>query len=56
MTTVVMIESYSDTAQTVSSKAVNITVPTKVSDLTNDSGYITGVTSISNSEIDALFA
>ena len=45
-----------NTAQTVSSKAVNITVPTKVSDLTNDSGFITGVTSISNSEIDALFA
>lgn len=43
------------TAQTPSSKAVNITVPTKVSDLTNDSGFITGVTSISNSEIDALF-
>lgn len=45
-----------NTAQTVTSKAVNITVPTKVSDLTNDSGFITGVTSISNSEIDALFA
>ena len=44
-----------NTAQTVTSKAVNITVPTKVSDLTNDSGFITGVTSISNSEIDALF-
>ena len=44
------------TALTVSSKAVDVTVPTKVSDLTNDSGYITGVTSISNSEIDALFA
>ena len=45
-----------NTAQTVTSKAVNITVPTKVSDLTNDSGFITGVASISNSEIDALFA
>lgn len=45
-----------NTAQTVTNKAVNITVPTKVSDLTNDSGFITGVTSISNSEIDALFA
>ena len=44
------------TALTPSSKAVNVTVPTKVSDLTNDTGYITGVTSISNSEIDALFA
>lgn len=29
------------TAQTVSNKAVNITVPTKVSDLTNDEGYQT---------------
>lgn len=44
------------TALTPSSKAVNVTVPTKTSDLTNDSGYITGVTSISNAEIDALFA
>lgn len=43
------------TALTPSSKAVDVTVPTKVSDLTNDSGFITGVTSISNSEIDALF-
>lgn len=44
------------TAQTPSSKTVNITVPTKVSDLTNDSGFITGVASVSNSEIDALFS
>lgn len=29
------------TAQTVSSKSVNITVPTKTSDITNDSGFIT---------------
>lgn len=43
-------------ALTVTSKSVNITVPTKTSDLTNDSGFITGVTSITNSEIDALFA
>lgn len=33
------------TAQTISSKAVDITVPTKVSDLTNDSGFITGISS-----------
>lgn len=44
------------TAQSVSSKAVDISVPTKTSDLTNDSGFITGVTSITNSEIDALFS
>ena len=44
------------TALSVSNKAVDVTVPTKVSDLTNDSGFITGVTSISNGEIDALFA
>lgn len=37
-----------NTALTPSSKAVNITVPTKVSDLTNDSGFITSapVTSV----------
>lgn len=34
-----------NTALTPSSKAVNITVPTKVSDLTNDSGFISGITS-----------
>lgn len=33
------------TALTPSSKAVNISVPTKVSDLTNDSGFISGITS-----------
>lgn len=33
------------TALTPSSKAVNIAVPTKVSDLTNDSGFISGITS-----------
>lgn len=33
--------SVNGTAQTVSSKAVNITVPTKVSQITNDSGYQT---------------
>lgn len=32
------------TALTPSSKAVNVTVPTKVSDLTNDKGYITSYT------------
>ena len=31
-------------------------IPSKTSDLTNDSGYITGVDSITNAEIDALFA
>ena len=39
------------TAQTVTSKAVNISVPTKVSQLTNDSGYTTNtgtVTSVNN--------
>ena len=38
-------------SQTISNKSVNITVPTKVSDLTNDSGYITdaGVTSFNGS-------
>ena len=44
------------TALTVTSKAVDIIVPTKVSDLTNDSGFITGVDTISSAEIDALFA
>lgn len=33
------------TALTPTSKAVNVTVPTKVSDLTNDSGFITGISS-----------
>ena len=32
------------TSQTITSKAVDITVPTKTSDLTNDSGYITSFT------------
>lgn len=42
--------------QTVSEqKAVDLAVPTKVSDLSNDSGFITGVDSITSSEIDALF-
>lgn len=42
--------------QTVSAqKAVDLAVPTKVSDLNNDSGFITGVDSITSSEIDALF-
>lgn len=31
-------------ALSVTSKAVDVTVPTKVSDLTNDTGYITGIT------------
>ena len=43
------------TALTPASKAVDVTVPTKTSDLNNDSGFITGVDSISNAEIDALF-
>lgn len=33
------------TAQTISSKTVNITVPTDTLDLTNGAGYITGITS-----------
>ena len=33
------------TALTITSKAVDVPVPTKVSDLTNDSGYITGISS-----------
>lgn len=37
-------------------KAVDIAVPVKLSDLTNDVGYITGVDSITSAEIDALFA
>ena len=43
------------TAQSVSSKAVNITVPTKVSDLTNDSGFISSVPSeyITETELTA---
>lgn len=45
------------TEQTISAqKAVDISVPTKVSDLDNDSGFITGVDSITSAEIDALFA
>ena len=38
------------TAQVISDKTVNITVPTKTSDLTNDSGYLTSapVTSVNN--------
>ncbi len=38
------------TAQTVTDKAVNITVPTKTSDITNDSGYLTSapVTSVNS--------
>lgn len=38
------------TAQTVSDKTVNITVPTKTSDITNDSGYLTSapVTSVNS--------
>lgn len=44
------------TALTITSKAVDISVPTKTSDLTNDSGFITGVASITNAEIDTLFA
>lgn len=33
------------TALTVTNKTVNVTVPTNVSDLANDSGYITGINS-----------
>lgn len=38
------------TAQTITSKSVDITVPTKVSDLTNDSGFISSYT-----ETDPIF-
>ena len=60
-----MIESIkvNGTAQTISSKAVNITVPTKVSQLTNDSSYATqtyvdeaigGITGMSYSVVSTL--
>ena len=42
------------TANATSNKTANITVPTATSDLTNDSGFITSITKITNAEIDAI--
>lgn len=42
------------TANASSNKTINITVPTATSDLTNDSGFITSITKITNAEIDAI--
>lgn len=47
--------SVNGTALVPASKAVNVVIPTKVSDITNDTGFIIGVDSITNTEIDALF-
>jgi hypothetical protein len=48
---VIEVVKQNGTALTVTDKAVNVTVPTKVSDLTNDSGFITGYT-----ETDPVFS
>lgn len=42
------------TANASSNKTINISVPTATSDLTNDSGFITSITKITNAEIDAI--
>ena len=42
------------TANQSSNVTANISVPTKTSDLTNDSGFIESVTKITNAEIDAI--
>jgi len=42
------------TANASSNVTANITVPTATSDLTNDSGFITSITKITNAEIDAI--
>lgn len=42
------------TANASSNKTINIAVPTATSDLTNDSGFITSITKITNAEIDAI--
>lgn len=42
------------TANAASNVTANISVPTATSDLTNDSGFITSITKITNAEIDAI--
>jgi hypothetical protein len=42
------------TANAASNVTANISVPTATSDLTNDSGFITSITKITNAEIDAM--
>jgi hypothetical protein len=42
------------TANASSNVTANIAVPTATSDLTNDSGFITSITKITNAEIDAI--
>lgn len=42
------------TANASSNRTINIAVPTATSDLTNDSGFITSITKITNAEIDAI--
>lgn len=42
------------TANASSNVTANISVPTATSDLTNDSGFITSITKITNAEIDAI--
>ena len=42
------------TANASANVTANITVPTKTSDLSNDSGFITSITKITNAEIDAI--
>lgn len=42
------------TANASSNVTANISVPTATSDLTNDSGFITNITKITNAEIDAI--
>lgn len=42
------------TANAASNVTANISVPTATSDLTNDSGFITNITKITNAEIDAI--
>lgn len=42
------------TANASSNKTINIVVPTSTSDLTNDSGFIGGVSTITNARIDEI--
>lgn len=42
------------TANAASNATIDISVPTATSDLTNDSGFITSITKITNAEIDAI--
>lgn len=55
---VIEIVKKNGTPLTVSGKAVDITVPTKVSELNNDRGFITAsaLTAITNAEIDTIVA